>query len=187
MEMDRAEAERLIGETEEQRLRVRKSLDAFWFPVAFFGVVALVAALTLELGASPAVLALWFVAGPVGIVATSIYYGWRTHRIGLSSPPLPFILTGLGLGVAAGLLGWLGRGSAIGYAGPMLAIGAGYLVFARLQRSLVAGAFALILVVAAICFYLIQPPHALSLSLALFGLASLVVAAWNLRQTASTG
>lgn len=185
--MDRAEAERLIGEAGEQRLRARKALDAFWFPVAFFGVVALVAALSLELGAPPAILALWIVAGPVGIVATSIYYGRRTHRIGLSSPPLPFILTGLGLGVAASLLGWLGRGSAIGYAGPMLAIGAGYFVFARLQRSLLAGAFALTLVVAAICLYLIQPPHALTLSLAFFGLGSLLVATRNLRQTASTG
>lgn len=184
--MQRANAEHLIGEVEEQRRRARKALGAYWFPLVVFGAFALIVALTLELGASPAILALWFVAGPVGIVATSIYYGRRARRIGLSSPPLPYIVTGVVLGVSAGLLGWLGRDGPLGYAGPLLVIGAGYLVFAWLQRSRLAGAFALMLMAAAISLYLLQPPHALSLSLGLFGLGSLLVGAWNLRQVTST-
>lgn len=185
--MERANAEQLIGEVEKQRRHARMALGAYWFPLVLFGAVALIAALTLELGAPARILALWIVAGPVGILATSIYYGRRTHRIGLSAPPLPFIITGLGIAVGASLLGWLGRDSAIGYAGPMLVIGAGYLVFAWLQRSRLAGAFALVLVVGAVCFYLIHPPHGLSLSLAFLGLGSMLVGAWNLRQVASAG
>jgi hypothetical protein len=185
--MESASAEQLIIQVEEQRRRARKSLGAYWFPLVVFGSIALVAAVTLELGAPPAILALWIVAGPVGIAATSVYYARRTHRIGLSAPPLPFIVTGLALGIGAALLGWLGRETALGYAGPMLVIGAGYLVFAWLQRSLAAGAFAVTVVLAAICFYLFQPPHALSLSLGVFGLGSLTVGGWNLRQVGSAG
>jgi hypothetical protein len=183
--MEQANAQQLIGEVENQRGRARKALGGYWFPLVLFGGLPLVAALTLELGAPERILALWIVAAPAGIVATSIYYGRRAHRIGLSSPPVPFILTGLGIAVGASLLGWLGRDSAIGYAGPMLVIGAGYLVFAWLQRSRLAGAFAIALVVAAVCFYLIHPPHGPSLSLAFLGLGSLLVGAWNLRQVAS--
>jgi hypothetical protein len=183
--MERANAQQLIGEVENQRGRARKALGGYWLPLVLYGGLALVAALTLELGAPERILALWIVAAPAGIVATSIYYGRRAHRIGLSSPPVPFILTGLGIAVGASLLGWLGRDSAIGYAGPMLVIGAGYLVFAWLQRSRLAGAFAVALVVAAVCFYLIHPPHGPSLSLAFLGLGSLLVGAWNLRQVAS--
>jgi hypothetical protein len=183
--MERANAEQLIGEVEDQRSRARKALGGYWFPLVLFGGIALVAALSLELGARERALALWIVAAPAGIVATSIYYGRRAHRIGLGAPLLPFILTGLGIAVGASLLGWLGRGTSIGYAGPMLVIGAGYLVFARLQRSRLAGVFAFMLVVAAVSLYLFHPPHGLSLSLAFLGLGSLLVGAWNLRQVAS--
>jgi hypothetical protein len=185
--MERTNAEQLIGGVEEQRRRAHKALGAYWFPLVLFGGFGLVAAIALELGAHPAILALWIVAGPVGIVATSIYYGRRTHRIGLSAPPLPFIVTGILLGVGAGLTGWLGRDTPLGYAGPLLVIGAGYLVFAWLQKSLLEGTFALALMVVAVCLYIFQPPHALSLSLGLFGLGSLLVGAWNIRQVASAG
>jgi hypothetical protein len=89
------------------------------------------------------------------------------------------------LDIGASLLGWLGHDNPIGYAGPTLVIGAGYLVFAWLQRSLLAGAFAVALVVAAISLYLIHPTHGFSLSMAFLGLGSLLVGAWNLRQVAS--
>jgi hypothetical protein len=185
--MERANAEQLIGEVEKQRSRARKALGGYWFPLVLFGSLALVAALTLELGARERVLALWIVAAPAGIVATSIYYGRRAHRVGLSAPPMPFILTGLGIALGASVLGWLGRATPIGYAGPMLVIGAGYLAFAWLQRSRLAGVFAAALVVVAVCMYLIHPPHGVSLSLAFLGLGSLLVGAWNLRQVASAG
>jgi hypothetical protein len=119
------------------------------------------------------------------MVATALYYGRRVHRIGLSAPPLPFIIIGLCLGVSAFLLGWLGRDTRLGYAGPLFVIGAGYLAFAWLQRSMLQGGLAVALVVAAVFFSIVQPPHAGSLSLAFFGLASLLVGAWNLRQSAS--
>jgi hypothetical protein len=183
--MERVNAEQLIGEVEEQRSRARKALGGYWFPLLLFGSIAMVAAVSLELGAPERALALWIVAAPVGIIATSIYYSRRAHRIGLGAPPVPFILTGLGITVGASLLGWLGRGTPTGYAGPMLVIGAGYLVFAWLQHSRLAGMFAVALVVAAVCLYLIHPAHGLSLGLAFLGLGSLLVGAWNLRQVAS--
>lgn len=179
------EANQLIGEVERQRIRARKALSVYWFPLVVFGGIALFGALVTATAAPQAILALWIAAWPSGMVATALYYGRRAHRIGLSAPPLPFIFTGLCLGLGAGLLGWIGRDSTLGSAGPLLVIGAGYLMFAWLQRSLLEGALALTLVGAAIFFFVFQPPHAGSLSLAFFGLASLVVGAWNLRQSAS--
>jgi hypothetical protein len=183
--MERADAKQLIGEVEMQRGRARKALGVYWFPLVVFGGIALFGALITATAAPKAILALWIAAWPSGMLATALYYGRRAHRIGLSAPPLPFIVTGLCLGLGAGLLGWIGRDSTLGSAGPLLVIGAGYLVFAWLQRSVLEGALALALVVAAVLFFIFQPPHATSLSLAFFGLASLVVGAWNLRQSAS--
>ena len=185
--MERAEAERIIGDVEKQRGRARKALGVYWFPLLVFGGIALFGALVTATAAAPAIFALWILAWPAGMVATAVYYGRRAHRIGLSALPLPFIVTGLCLGLGAGLMGWLGRGATLGYAGPLFVIGAGYLVFAWLQRSLLEGALALGLLVAAIGFYVFQPPHAVSLSLALFGLASLLVGGWNLRESAKAG
>jgi hypothetical protein len=185
MVMDRTEANQLIGDIEKQRGRARKALGVFWFPLVVFGVIALFGALVTAIAAPPAIFALWIVAWPAGMVATAIYYGQRVHRIGLSAPPLPFIVTGLCLGLGAGLLGWFGHDTRLGYAGPLFVIGAGYLAFAWLQRSLLEAALAVALVVAAVFFSFVQPPHAGSLSLAFFGLASLVVGAWNFRQSAS--
>jgi hypothetical protein len=187
MGMERTEATQLIGDVEKQRGRARKALGVYWFPLMVFGSIALLGALVTATAAPRVILALWIFAWPAGLVATAIYYGRRAYRIGLSAPPLPFIVTGLCLGLGAGLLGWLGRDNTLGSAGPLLVIGAGYLVFAWLQRSLLEAALALTLVVAAIFFFVFQPPHAGSLSLAFFGLASLLVGAWNLRQSASAG
>jgi hypothetical protein len=183
--MERANAEQLIGEVEKQRGRARKALSVFWFPLVVFGGIALFGALVTATAAPPVIFALWIVAWPAGMVVTAIYYGQRVHRIGLSVPALPFILIGLCLGVSAFLLGWLGRDTRLGYAGPLFVIGAGYLAFAWLQRSMLEGALALALVVGAVFFSVAQPPHAGSLSLAFFGLASLLVGAWNLRQNAN--
>jgi hypothetical protein len=179
------EAKQLISDVERQRGRARKALGVYWFPLIVFGGIALFGAIVTATAAPPVIFALWIAAWPSGMIATAIYYGRRAHRIGLSAPPLPFIVTGLCLGLGAGLLGWLGRDSSLGSAGPLLVIGAGYLVFAWLQRSLLEGALALTLVGAAIFFLVFRPLHAGSLSLAFFGLASLVIGAWNLRQSSS--
>jgi hypothetical protein len=183
--MDRIEATQLIRDVEKQRGRARKTLGVFWFPLVVFGGIALFGALVTAIAAPLVIFALWILAWPAGMVATALYYGRRVHRIGLSAPPLPFIIIGLCLGVSAFLLGWLGRDTRLGYAGPLFVIGAGYLAFAWLQRSMLQGGLAVALVVAAVFFSIVQPPHAGSLSLAFFGLASLLVGAWNLRQSAS--
>lgn len=185
--MERTEANQLINEVGTQRGRARKALVVYWFPMVVFGAIGLFGALVTATAVPPAIFALWIVAWPSGMIATAIYYGRRAHRIGLSAPPLPFIVTGICLGLGAGLTGWLGRDTTLASAGPLFVIGAGYLVFAWLQRSLLEGALAVALVVAAIFFYVIQPPHAESLSLAFFGLGSLLVGALNLRQSASVG
>ena len=183
--MERANTKQLIGDIEKQRGHARKALGVYWFPLVVFGGIALFGALVTATNAPLVLFALWIAAWPSGMVATAIYYARRAHSIGLSATPLPFIVTGLCLGIGAGLLGWLGRDTTLRSAGPLLVIGAGYLVFAWLQRSLLAGALALTLVGAAIFFFAVRPPHAGSLSLAFFGLASLVVGAWNLRQSSS--
>jgi hypothetical protein len=92
--------------------------------------------------------AYWTVAGPLGGIAVGLYYRNRERALGVESPSLPYILTGLGIFVGAMTAGV--AGDALGSdlaaaAGPSLVVSAGYLVFALLERSRLLGAVAVAL------------------------------------------
>jgi len=138
-----------------QRRRARADLRAEWFPLLVFGILTLVSAplyaQQLSFGPStvPWVDLYWLVAGSFGYIAVARYYRRREAELGIGSSVAPYVWVGLGLflftfgllnpflfavpfaGMALFTFGvWLIPGFA-----PIVAIGAGLLVLARVERS----------------------------------------------------
>lgn len=138
----------LLADTHSIRDRTRASMQALWFPLVLFGLLSLASAGVSWRSGGEALGIFWLIAAPVGIVATSIYYRRSEHRIGLETPVLPAVV-----GVAVIIIGCFGTGflggaldaPRLSAAGPPLAISAGYLIFAWVNRRawLAATAFAL--------------------------------------------
>lgn len=167
------------GTVEATRRRTRLLISDYWFPNVFFGATALVAAALLEKGLAPAMVVLWAVAGPVGILLTSLYYVRKERRVGVARTPWPYVLTGIGIFVGCMTAGFLGRGHLLSYAGPLAVIGLGYLVFAWLERKLGIAIVGALTAVLGGSLLFVSPGHAYSLVLAFFGAAALVVGILN--------
>lgn len=169
----------LEGTVEETRRRTRLLISDYWFPNIFFGATALVAAALLEKGLVPAMVVLWAIAGPIGILLTSLYYVRKERTVGVARTAWPYALTGIGIFVGCMAAGFLGRGHLLSYAGPLAVIGLGYLVFAWLERKLGIALVGALTVLLGGSLLLVSPGHAYSLVLAFFGAAALVVGTWN--------
>jgi len=153
--MQADEALEMLVSARTQRRRARADLRAEWFPLLVFGVLTLVSAplyaqqLSFGGWAFPWVSLYWLVAGSLGYVAVARYYRRREAEVGIGSSVTPYVLVGLGLflftfgllnpflfavpfaGMALFTFGvWLIPGFA-----PIVAIGAGLLVLARVERS----------------------------------------------------
>ncbi|MDQ3610740.1 MAG: hypothetical protein M4D85_03860 [Actinomycetota bacterium] len=143
--MHKRQAAQTLGEVERLRRQARGDLQAFWFPLVVFGGLTLASAGVVLL-AGPAALGLyWACAGPVGGAATGWHYYRRERELGLQGPAVPYGVTAAG--ILLGCFVVAGAGSAAGseaavVVGPPLVISAGYLVFARLERSLTLAALA---------------------------------------------
>jgi hypothetical protein len=149
------EAMEMLVSAQTQRRRARADLRAEWFPLLVFGVLTLVSAplyaqqLAFGGWAFPWVYLYWLVAGSLGYVAVARYYRRREAELGIGSSIAPYVLVGLGLFLFTfGLLNpllfavpfaglalltfpvWLIPGFA-----PIVAIGAGLLVLAWVERS----------------------------------------------------
>ncbi|MGI8593301.1 MAG: hypothetical protein ACR2ML_02860 [Solirubrobacteraceae bacterium] len=122
-----------LAELAHLRSRTRGTLRSFWFPLVLFGGLTLASAPLYAIGGA-AVGVFWLVAAPAGIVATSRYYRRRELRLGIEGPTAPYVATGIAIALAAWLTGALG-GEEVSTYGPSLAIAAGTLVFAALDRS----------------------------------------------------
>ncbi len=151
--MQEREAAELLDSVARVRRRTRLSMSALWFPLVVFGSLTLVSAVVSWQVSADALGAYWLVAAPVGSVATSLFYRRRERRVGLEMPARPAVLA-----VAVILLGAFGSGALGGVlgaetlaaVGPPLSVSAGYLMFARLERSLPLGAVAVALAVTAL-------------------------------------
>jgi hypothetical protein len=146
--MNSQDAAAVLADTRSIRERTRITMHAVWFPCLLFGALALLGSAASRRYGGAALGAFWLVAAPVGIVATSLYYRRREHRVGLEGPVLPTLV-----GVAVIVIGCFATGfggGALGAptlsaAGPPLAISAGYLIFAWIYRSAVVAVMALAL------------------------------------------
>jgi hypothetical protein len=167
------------GTVEEARRRARLLISDYWLPNVFFGATALVAAALLEKGLVLAMVVLWTVAGPIGMLLTGLYYVRKERAIGVARTPWPYALTGIGIFVGCMATGFLGRGQLLSYVGPLVVIGLGYLVFAWLERKLGIAVVGALTALLGVSLLLVSRGHAYSLVLAFFGAAALVVGVWN--------
>lgn len=178
--MQTSDADRLLGTTQAAGRRTRSILGANSFPLILFGVLALVSAAVAERWPGPAVAVLWLVGAPLASVATALWYRSRELKNGVAAVAWPFIATAVGIVVGATALGIAGGGSAVGYAGPLFVIGLGYLVFARLERSVPVGVLAACVLVGAVALALLKPAHAYTIGVVVFGAGSVLLGAMSL-------
>ncbi len=136
--MDHRLAAETLERVEDVRRRARSDLRAFWFPLVVFGSITLVSAPVVADAGGDALGLYWPVTGSAGGVLTGCYYGRREHQLGLMATPTAYIATAVAILVGATLAGVLGSRWGAGLAGavvPSMVVAAGYLVFARLERS----------------------------------------------------
>lgn len=148
-----------LAELRRLRRRTRGTLRSVWFPLVLFGALSIVSAPFYAIGGA-AVGVFWLLAAPAGIVVTSRYFHRRERRLGLEGAAAPYVATGIAMALAAWLTGALGGGGDVSTYGPPLAIAAGTLVFAALDRSaqLAAVAAALLAVAGAVALAGLDSP-----------------------------
>jgi hypothetical protein len=173
--MQTSETDQLLGATRAASRRTRSILAANSFPMILFGLLALGSAPVVEVWPGPAVVVWWLVGAPLASVATALWYRRREMEHGVAANAWPFIATAIGIIVGATALGILGRDSALGFAGPLFVIGAGYLVFARLERSVPVAAMAIGVLVCAIALAVLKPAHAYTIGVVIFGVGSVLI------------
>jgi hypothetical protein len=128
------DAANLLRHVDSVRSQTRSLLRAFWFPLVVFGAITLASAVVQLVSSGPAVGLFWAVAGPVGGVAVGRYYRSRQLRLGLTRPARPYILTAIGIFVAAFALPMVTHGD-LQEVVSTFAVAAGYLAFAWLERT----------------------------------------------------
>ncbi len=173
--MQTSETDRLLVATRAAGRRTHSILAANSFPMILFGVLALASAPVAEAWSWPAIAVLWLVGAPLASVATGLWYRSRDLEHGVAANAWPFIATAVGILVGATALGIVGRGSALSYAGPLFVIGLGYLIFARLERSVPVAAMAVGVLVSAIALALLRPAHAYTVGIVIFGVGSVLI------------
>jgi hypothetical protein len=151
-----------------------------------FGVLALVSVPVAEGWSWTAVAALWLVGAPLATLATALWYRSRAIEIGVSVNPRPYVITAVAILVGCTATGMAGRGGPVSYAGPLLVIGLGYLVFARLDRSLLGAGFGAAMAIVAIIVFTLKPQHVYALTMLPFGAGSVLLGVWNLLQARRT-
>lgn len=127
-------ASRLLDEVSHVRSRTRYHLQSYWFPVTLFGAITLLSAPFTLIGDGAAVGWFWCVAGPSGGALVGYYYRNRELRLGVGSPALPYILTGVAMMAGAFLLPAFITGPAQASVSSF-SIAIGYVVFGLLERS----------------------------------------------------
>jgi hypothetical protein len=186
MVLERSQANALLAAAEGARGRTRSVLSTNWFPMILFGVLALVSIPVAEFWPGTAVAALWLVGAPLATLATALWYRGRAIEIGVSVNPWPYAVTAVAIVVGCTATGMAGRGGPVSYAGPLMVIGLGYLVFGRLDRNLVGTGFGAAMAAVAVIVFALKPQHAYTLAMLGFGAGSVLLGMWNLLQVRRT-
>jgi hypothetical protein len=156
-----------LREVDEVRRRTRAAVHPAWFPMLLFGMLGLVSIPFGFIGSGLATGLFWLVAGPAGGVATSRYYRRRAMTLGAAVRSRAYFPLGLAIFVAA----WVSGLATASAAGPMLAVAAGYVAFARLERSAAIAVVAVLLGAAAIVVAVTDPAHGDVILTLVFGVA----------------
>ena len=186
MVLDQSQAKTLLTATEAARARTRSVLSTNWFPMILFGLLALVSIPVAEFWSPTAMAVLWLIGAPLGTLATAWWYRSRATEIGVSVNPWPYAVTAVAIIVGCTVTGIFGGGGPISYAGPLLVIGLGYLVFGRLDSNLAGAGFGAAMAIVAIVVFAAKPPHVYTLTMLVFGAGSVLLGLWNLLQVRRT-
>jgi len=180
--MQPTDASDLIQRTERARRRTRSILRAGWFPLILFGALTIGSASVAEAAPGRVLGLYWLVGAPLATLVTALWYWRREEALGVSGEGRAHVAAGVALLVAASAVGWLGHGEPLGYAAVTLVIGAGYAVFAYLDRSRVMAGFAALLAASAVLF-LVAPAHAYAIWAGVMGGSAVLVGLFEASRT----
>ena len=142
-----------LKQVDEVRRRTRAAVHPAWFPMLLFGVFGLASAPFCAIGHGTGQGLFWVIAGPVGGILTARHYHRRALATGAGVRGGPYWAVAAGIFAGAWLAG-ASDSPGVETAGPMVAVALGYLVFARLERSVpvavCSGVLAAIVIVAAV-------------------------------------
>ena len=186
MVLEESHARALLTGAEGVRTRTRSVLSTNWFPMILFGLLALVSVPAAEFWSWTAMEALWLLGAPLAVVATGLWYRGRAIEHGISVNAWPYVVTSVAILVGCMATGIAGRGGPVSYAGPLFVIGLGYLVFARLDRSLLGAVLGAAMAAAAVIVFALRPPHVYALTMLPFAGGSILLGLWNLLQARQT-
>ena len=164
---DEAELATTLRQVEEVRQRTRAAVHPAWFPMLLFGALGLASIPFSFVGDGLGTAAFWLVAGPAGGMATSRHYRNQAMSVGAGVRGGAYV----GIGAAIFLGAWVGGALTQSATVPMLAIAAGYLGFAYLEKSWPVAVVAAALAVAAVVVALVDPARGDLVLALVFGLA----------------
>lgn len=165
----RSEAELAITlkQVEDVRQRTRAAVHPVWFPMLLFGLLGLASIPFAFLGEGLGTALFWLVAGPAGGMATSRHYRNRAMSVGAGMRGRAYLAIGAAIFFGA----WVGGALTHSATVPMLAIAAGYLGFAYLEKSWPVAWVAAALAGAAVAVAMTDPPRGDIILALMFGLA----------------
>lgn len=138
MESYSSQPAEILDEVARVRRETRTALQRMWFPLVLFGTLSCLSAVVSWRLGGVALGIFWMVAGPLGSVLTGLYYYRVERRVGVEVPigrwmiGVAVILVGA---FASGILGGVLEVAMVSAIGPALSISLGYLIFARIERS----------------------------------------------------
>lgn len=163
---DEAELAITLRHIEDVRHRTRAAVHPVWYPMLLFGLFGLASIPFAFAGDGLGSALFWLVAGPAGGVATSRHYRNRAMSVGAGVRGAAHVAIGAAIFLAA----WTGGALTHTATVPMLAIAAGYLGFACLEKSWPVAVVAAGLAGAAVVVAVTDPPRADVILALVFGL-----------------
>jgi len=144
-----------LQQVEEARQRTRAAVHPVWFPMLLFGVIGLLSTPFHFVADGAGVALFWVVAGPLGGAATARHYRNRALSVGAGMRGGTYMAIGAAVFVGA----WVGGALSESAAEPLLAVAAGYLGFAWLDKSWPVAAVAAALALGSAAVAVADPAH----------------------------
>jgi hypothetical protein len=146
--MDASTAREALQYAEAARRRARQDVGIAWFPLVLFGTLTL-ASIAVARPASEAQ-TYWLIAGPIGGATVALYAYRRGGQRGVEGRAVWYVITAIALMLAALGSAWIAGPIGLPWLarfGPPLVVAAGYIAFARIERSFVVAIVAAALLV----------------------------------------
>jgi len=177
--MNADEARESLAFSEYARKRARDDMSRPWLALVLLASLS-VASLSLTEAAASLIGLFWAFAGPLGAGAIAIYAYRRNRSSGIESSPLGYVAITAGLLIlayTAGRLGFAFQVPAVARFGPAIAVAAGFLALAWIERSWMVAAIsaALLAVTVAIIGFDLSPQQSKALLFGLYGFTLLAV------------